>query len=188
MLTVIIPEQEGFDEKTQKFVHFSSHTLKLEHSLLSLQKWESKHKKYFIDNKDLKTDEIIDYIKCMTLNQVDDYVYNFLTKENIDQIMDYVKDPMTATFFYDDSSNLKEQRKKEIVTAELIYSSMIALGIPVEIFEKRHLNHLITLIRVCSEQQNPDSGKKNNKVSDAQLAKHYSELNRARRAKLKSKG
>lgn len=187
MLTIIIPEQEGFDEKTQKFVHFNQHTLKLEHSLLSLQKWESKHKKYFIDNQDLKVDEIVDYIKCMTLNQVDDYVYNFLTKENIDQIMDYIKDPMTATFFYEDSSKPKEERKKEIITAELIYSSMIMLGIPIEIFEKRHLNHLTTLIRVCNEKQNPDSGK-NSKVSDAQLAKHYSELNKARRAKLKSKG
>lgn len=187
MLTIVIPEQEGFDEKTQKFITFNKHTLKLEHSLLSLQKWESKHKKYFIDNKDLSFDETIDYIKCMTLNQVDDYVYNFLTKDNIDQVMDYIKDPMTATFFYEDPNKPKDQHKKEIITAEVIYSSMITLGIPIEIFEKRHLNHLTTLIRVCSEMQDPKTNK-SNKMSEAQLVKHYSEINKARRAKLNSKG
>lgn len=185
MLTIVIPEQEAFDEKSQRFVKISSHTIKLEHSLLSLQKWESKHKKYFIDNKELTSEEILDYIKCMTLNQVDDYVYEFLTKENINQIMDYIKDPMTATFFYEDPNKPKTV-KKEIITAELIYSSMIILGIPVDIFEKRHLNHVLTLIRVCSEKENPDSGK--NKMSSSQLAQRYSELNKARKAKLKTRG
>ena len=187
MLIVTIPEQEGFDEKTQKFVKVDSHKLKLEHSLLSLQKWESKHKKYFIDNKDLTSDEILDYIKFMTLNQVDDYVYNFLTKENMDQIMNYIKDPMTATFFYEDPTKPVQVKKKEIITAELIYAQMIMFGVPVELFEKRHLNHVLTLIRVCAEKQNPDSGKPN-KVSQNQLARHYSELNKVRKAKLGTRG
>lgn len=187
MLVIVIPEQEAFDEKAQKFVKINSHTIKLEHSLLSLQKWESKHKKYFIDNKELNSNEILDYIKCMTLNQVDDYIYDFLTKENIDQIMDYIKDPMTATFFYEDPTKPVQIKKKEIITAELIYAQMIILGIPVELFEKRHLNHVLTLIRVCAEKQNPDSGKPN-KTSQNQLARHYSELNKARKAKLGTRG
>lgn len=185
MLLVKIPDQEGFDEQNQRFIKFDSRTLKLEHSLLSLQKWESKHKKHFIGNEDLTNEEILDYIKCMTLNQVDDYVYNFLTEDNMRQIKEYIEDSMTATFFYDDGKP-KKSNKKEIVTNELIYSSMIILGIPVEIFEKRHLNHLLTLIRVCSEQQNPESGK--SKMSQSELARHYSEINKARKAKIRAKG
>lgn len=186
MLTIVIPEQEAFNEKLEKFVKVGSHTLKLEHSLLSLQKWESKHHKYFIDNESLSPEEILDYIRCMTLNQVEDNVYEFLTKENIKEIMDYIKDPMTATFFYEDPTKPKVARKKEIITAECIYSSMILLGIPVDIFEKRHLNHLLTLIRVCNDKQNPDSNKP--KASQKEMARYYSELNKARKAKLNTRG
>lgn len=185
MLIVEIPDQEGFDEKNQKFIKFNSHTLKLEHSLLSLQKWESKHKKHFIGNENLTNNEVLDYIKCMTLNQVDDYVYNFLTEDNMRQIKEYIEDPMTATFFYDNGESNKTNRK-EIITNELIYSSMIILGIPVDIFEKRHLNHVITLIKVCKENQDSSTGKQ--KMSQSELARHYSEVNKARRAKLNSKG
>ena len=183
MLTITIPEQEGFDEKLGKFVKISSHTLKLEHSLLSLYKWESKHHKYFLDNKELTQDEILDYIKCMTINPVDDYIYSFLTEENLKEIQEYLKDPMTATWFSDDKNG--RPPKKEIITSEVIYSSMIILGIPVELFEKRHINHLLTLIRVCNEKQNPDD-KKKMKTND--LAAYYSQLNKQRRAKLGTKG
>lgn len=185
MLVITIPEQEAFNEKTNNFVKIKSCTLKLEHSLLSLWKWESKHHKYFLDNKDLNYEEILDYIKCMTLNQVEDYIYDFLTKENIDQIKDYIADPMSATWFSDSGKQI-HPGKKEIITAEVIYSSMIILGIPVEVFEKRHLNHLLTLIRVCSEKQNPDSNK--HKQNPNQVMQHYSELNRLRKAKLNTKG
>ena len=188
MLIVTIPEQEAYDEKNKKFVKIESHKLKLEHSLLSLQKWESKHKKYFIDNKSLTAEEVLDYIRFMTINQVEDYVYDFLTKENLDQITNYIKDPMTATFFYEDPNKQEEYKKKEIITAEVIYAKMIILGIPIEIFEKRHLNHVLTLIRVCAEMENPDSGKPTNKMSQSQLARHYSEINKARRAKLGTRG
>ncbi len=185
MLTIVVPEQEAFDEETGSFVKIPSHTLKLEHSLLSLHKWESKHHKHFIDNKELNHEEILDYIRCMTLNQTDDYIYNFLTPENNQEIMDYIGDKMTATFFYEDSLPKEGGiKKKDIVTSEIIYASMITLNIPVEIFEKRHLNHVITLIRVCKEMQDPNAGK-SKKMSQADLARHYSEINKARKAKLK---
>lgn len=185
MLIIEIPAQEAFDESTGKFMNTKAYTLKLEHSLLSLTKWEGKHHKYFLGNENLSSEEILDYIKCMTLNQVEDQVFNYLTVENLNQIKNYIKDPMTATWF-DENTNKKRfgPKNKEIITAEIIYSSMIILGIPVEIFEKRHLNHLITLIRVCNEKQNPDDKKQNPK----DLANHYYELNKARRAKLKTKG
>lgn len=182
MLTIKIPESEAYDERLGKFITIKGGTLKLEHSLLSLQKWESKHHKYYLGNKELTSEEALDYIKCMTLNQVDDYIYEFLTSENLREIKNYIDDPMTATFFSDDN---KKSNKHEIITNEVIYGLMIALNIPVDVFEKRHLNHVITLIKVCSEQQNPDSNKKMN-TND--LAKEYSRINKERRAKLGTKG
>lgn len=185
MLTIKIPAGEAYNEKTNKFVHLPERTLKLEHSLLSLTKWESKHHKYFIDNKDLSAEEILDYIKCMTINDVEDYIYDYLTADNIKEITAYMKDPMTATWFSDDGR--PKSRSHEVITAEVIYSSMIILGIPIELFEKRHLNHLLTLIRVCNEKQNPES-KSNKKMNTYDTAKYYSELNKARRAKLGTRG
>ena len=181
MLQITIPEQETYDEKTQKFIKVKSCNLKLEHSVLSLWKWESKHHKYFINNENLSIDEIIDYIKCMTLNQVDEYYYNFLTEENLDEIKKYLKDPMTATWFSDDGKP-GGRRNNEIITAEVIYASMIVLGIPVDIFEKRHINHVLTLIRVCNEKENPDVKKEN----PNDTLRRYSELNKARKAAAKS--
>ena len=163
----------------------NSFTLRLEHSLLSLYKWESKHHVHFLENKDLTNDDIMDYIKCMTLNQVDDKCYRFLTINDINKIKEYISDPMTATTFYNPYEKSGEN-KKEIITAEVIYSSMIILGIPVDIFEKRHLNHLLTLIRVCSEKQNPDNSK--SKINPNDVMKHYSEMNKARKAQMKLKG
>lgn len=184
MLTIVIPEGETFDEKQQRFIKTPSYTLKLEHSLLSLWKWESKHHVNFINNKNLSDADVMDYIKCMTLSPVDDICYSLLTAENIMQIKDYIEDPMTATTFYDPYAKVGPPNK-EIVTAEVIYSSMIILGIPIDIFEKRHLNHVTTLIKVCSEKQDPDS---KSKVNPKNIASHYQELNRARRAKLNTKG
>lgn len=186
MLTIVIPESEAFNEKTQTFVTLKAQTLKMEHSLLSLQKWESKHHKYFLQNEDLTDDEILDYIKCMTINQVEDYVFDFLTDDNLKKIRNYMSDSMTATWFSDSHKESEGSKKhnKEIITSEVIYASMIYLGIPVELFEKRHLNHLITLIRVCKEQQNPES----NNMSTNDLAKYYSELNKKRRSKLGTRG
>ena len=184
MLTITIPAQEAYDESTERFVETKECTLKLEHSLLSLWKWESKHHKYFLDNEDLTAEEIIDYVKCMTINQVDNSAYDCLTKENINEIKNYLKDPMTATWFYEDP-NKPKSFKKEIITAECIYSSLIILGIPVELFEKRHLNHVLTLIRVCNEKQNPEQPKNTNAYN---TLRHYSEINKARKAKLGIKG
>ena len=187
MLIIKTPAvDDAYDESTNSFVSVPSYTIKLEHSLLSLTKWEQKHHKYFLDNKTLTNDEVLDYIKCMTINPVEDYVYDFLSKENIDAIKAYIEDPMTATWFSEDPFNKKPVRH-DILTAEVIYSSMIILNIPVELFEKRHLNHLLTLIRVCSENQNADPNK-NKKVNEYEMLKRYSEINRQRKAKLGTKG
>ena len=186
MLTITIPGGDVYNEETHTFETINSCTLKLEHSLLSLYKWESKHHTPFLDN-DHTNEEILDYIKCMTTNQVDERCYDHLSFENVEKIKKYIEDPMTATTFYDPFQNEgNNSGQKEIVTAEVIYSSMIILGIPIDIFEKRHLNHLITLIKVCKEKQDPDAGK--NKVSQGDIMRHYSEVNKARRAAAKAKG
>ena len=180
MLELEIPATEQWDEKNQEFVYSEKQTLCLEHSLISLSKWESKWHKPFIDNRNLSTEETIDYIRCMTLTQnVDPEVYQYLSKENIKQINEYISDPMTATTF---SNERSKSSGKEVLTSEILYYDMIALGIPFEC-QKWHLNRLITLIKVCSIKQNPPQ-----KMSKGDIMRRNAELNAARRKQFNTKG
>ena len=185
MLRITVPaveESELWDEATETFVKnpgVKEQTLQLEHSLISISKWESKWCKPFI-SKDEKTDEeTIDYIKCMTINQnVDPSVYDHLTTDNLKDIRDYINAPMTATTVREIRSN----NSKEIVTSELIYYWMISLQIPVE-FDKWHLNRLMTLIKVFNVKNTPPK-----KMSRRELMSRNAALNAARRKQLNSKG
>ena len=180
MLKITIPAREMFDEIKQEFINTKEQTLQLEHSLVSLSKWESKWHKPFIDNRNLSTEETIDYIRCMTLTQnVDPEVYQYLSKENIKQINEYISDPMTATTF---SNERNKGSGKEVLTSEILYYDMIALGIPFEC-QKWHLNRLITLIKVCSIKQNPPQ-----KMSKGDIMRRNAELNAARRKQFNTKG
>ena len=105
MLRIVIPQSELFNEQTGEFISVKKQTLQLEHSLVSLSKWESKWHKPFLGKEDKTFDETIDYIRCMTLSQnIDPNIYMFLTQENIKEINDYIGDPMTATTFSDDGN------------------------------------------------------------------------------------
>lgn len=180
MLQIIVPAREFFDEKTQTFSSTKEYTLRLEHSLLSIDKWESKwHKAFITRNNDAHTnEEILDYIKCMTLNNVPDEVYSALTPENKKDIMEYINDPMTATTVRD---RYGSSITNEAITSTLIYYWMIALGIPFEC-EKWHINKLIMLIKVTSAKNNPKKmGKKDI------LAQNHA-LNQARRKRLGTRG
>lgn len=180
MLKITIPARELFDERTQTFISTKEQTLQLEHSLVSLSKWESKWCKAFLSKTEKTIDETIDYIKCMTITQnVDPNVYNCLTSDNIEAINNYIGSPMTATTFYEDKQNAS---KKETVTSELIYYWMISLNIPMEC-QKWHLNKLLTLIRVCSIKNAPPK-----KMSRRELSSRYASLNAARRNKLNTTG
>lgn len=182
MLRITIPAVELWDEKKEEFVCTKEQTLQLEHSLVSISKWESKWKKAFLKNVEKTNEEMIDYIKCMTITQnVDPEIYNYLTDDNYRQIADYINDPMTATKVYD-SDGKKNSRKT--VTSELIYYWMIALNIPPR-YEKWHLNRLLTLIRVCNIENKPAKKKR---VNAKDTANRYAELNAARRKKLNSQG
>ena len=172
---------EMWDEKNGVFVEPKYRILTLEHSLVSLSKWESKWCKPFLDEKrTMTTEESIDYIKCMTLTQnVPPDTYDHISQENVDEVSKYIGAPMTATWFSDDK---KGGRNKEIVTSELIYYWMIALNIPLDC-QKWHLNRLMTLIRVCNIKNAPPK-----KMSKRATASKYAALNAARRQQYNSKG
>ena len=180
MLKITIPRREIFDERTETFYVTKEQALQLEHSLVSLSKWESKWHKPFLGKEEKSFEETIDYIRCMTLNQnIDPSVYNLLTNENVKDINNYIDDPMTATTF---SNNTSNGNNREIVTSELVYYWMIALNIPFEC-QKWHLNRLLTLIRVCNIKNQPPK-----KRSTNEIMRSNAELNAARRKLLNSKG
>lgn len=185
MLKIRIPAREWFDDDTQTFVMQSSPCdIVLEHSLLSLSKWEAKWKKPFLDDQTHKTEEeFIDYIRCMTVNQgIDPKVYYNITPNIIKSIEEYIGDPMTATTI-NRRQNKRPSRAKKIVTSELIYSWMIKFGIPFEC-QKWHLNRLMMLIQVCEIE----CGGNNQKMSPAEIMRENASLNALRKAKHKTRG
>lgn len=180
MLQITIPAREMWDEKNEEFISFSGQTIQLEHSLVSLSKWESKYCKPFLSQNNKTEEEITDYVRCMTLTQnVNPICYSLLSAKNIDDIQKYINAPMTATTFSNDTSNKTEN---EIVTAEVIYYWMTAFNIPFEC-QKWHLNRLLTLIKVCDRKSRPPK-----KMSKREILAQNVALNKARRAKLGSKG
>ena len=180
MLRITIPAVEEWDELAQEFVTTKEQTLCLEHSLVSLSKWESKWCKPFLSKQEKTYEETIDYIKYMTLTpNVDPEVYRVLTNDNIAEINKYIEAPMTATTFSRDRNSKSSQ---EIVTSELIYYWMIALNIPFEC-QKWHLNRLLTLIKVCNIKNTPPK-----KMSRRDILSRNAAINAARRNQLNSKG
>lgn len=181
MLQITIPSRELWDESTNEFVITKEQTLQLEHSLISISKWESKWQKAFLTKQEKTHEETIDYVKCMTLNQnVDPNVYNYLTNDNIRQINAYIDSPMTATYFSEEK--VGRGGHGEQITSELIYYWMIALQIPFEC-QKWHLNRLLTLVRVCNIKNQPPK-----KRSRREIMSRNAALNAARRKQLNTKG
>ena len=189
MLTITIPASEGYDEVNNEFINTKQTTLQLEHSLLSLHKWEQKWHIPFLASNDKTQEQTVDYIRCMTITpNVDPFVYRVMPKSAVMEITKYIENPMTATWFSDDKNKQKkligaQKNSSEIVTAEIIYYWMIALNIPVE-YRKWHLNSLLTLIRVVSLKNAP----KDSKVGSADWARQRSALNAQRRAKYHTRG
>lgn len=185
MLQIVIPPlvQEFWNEEREEFeynVIDKAYTLMLEHSLLSISKWESKWHKSFFLKEDKTAEETLHYIKCMTLNKnFPEEVYSRLTLENIREIDDYINDPMTATTF----SNLSNRSNSaQVVTSELIYYWMVSFNIPFEC-EKWHASRLLTLIRVCEVKNTPPK-----KMSQKERIAKYAAINEANRKKYNTKG
>lgn len=180
MLKILVKGTEIFNNETCTFYTTKDQTLQLEHSLVSIAKWESKWHKPFLIKEEKTNEEIIDYIRCMTLTQnVDPNVYASLSAENIKQIEEYIDDSMTATWF---SNQDNKKKNREIITAEIIYYWMIALNIPPE-YQKWHLNRLLTLIEVCNIKNQPPK-----KMKRKDLINRNKSLNEARRKALNSEG
>ena len=181
MLRITVPAGELYDETRGEFVYQQKdQVLTLEHSLLSLSKWEAKTHKPFLSKEPMTRAETIEYVRCMTVNQnVDPMAYYRLTDEDLKTISAYIQEPMTATWF---SNRRKGRGSREIVTAEIIYYWMVALEIPFEC-QKWHLNRLLTLIGVCNEKN-----RKPEKMSRRELASRNAALNAARRKAMGSRG
>lgn len=173
MLCIDIPPAEYFDEADETFVTLKGGTLKLEHSLRSVSKWESKWHKSFLNTDEKSNEEWLDYVRCMTINKVEDQnIYNGLTVENVQKINEYISDPMTATVIHERRG---KRRSRKVVTSEVIYSWMVDMGIPFEC-ENWHLARLMTLIRVCDENGTPKK-----KMSKKDIFAQNAALNAARK-------
>ncbi len=180
LLEIVIPAFEQYDESTNTFLTSKEQKLALEHSLVSISKWESKWKKPFISRDKKTVEETIDYIRCMTITKnVNPDVYYGIPVEIIKQINDYIDDPMTATWI---NSQEPKRYSRQVITSELIYYWMVTYRIPMEC-QKWHLNRLLMLIQVCDEKNKPPK-----KMSQRQIMSRNAALNAARKAKLHTKG
>lgn len=149
MLPITIPEMEFYDERKDEIFNSPEITISLEHSLLSLHKWEKIWHKPFLDkNQQMTMEQTLSYVRCMCITQsVPDECFISLMHHPkiLEKINAYIADPMTATTF---SSYGKDSGSK-VITAEIIYHQMIVNNIPFEC-QKWHLNSLLTLIHVCN--------------------------------------
>lgn len=180
MLTVEVPATEKWDERKNEFVYTKSYVLQMEHSLVSVSKWEAKWNKPFLEKQEKTSEQLVDYIRCMTTTQnVPDDVFASLPSAAIEKILQYINAPMTATTFHSDAGG----GRREIITSEIIYCWMINLGIPFEC-QKWHLNRLLTLIRVCRIKSQPQK----TKMGKNELLARNAHLNAARRKQLNTRG
>lgn len=180
MLEITVPDWGEWDESKEEFINHKGATLQLEHSLISISKWEATHKKPFLGSDEKKPYEQLDYIRCMTLTRnVDPEIFRHLSAEQIKRIWDYVNTPQTATTFREDEGKGHVQKT---ITSEVIYYQLFSCGIDLEC-QKWHLSRLLTLIRVFGEKnQNPKKMPK--KAQYAQQAR----LNAERRKRLGTTG
>jgi hypothetical protein len=180
MLKLIIPSREYFNESTSTFESVEEFELELEHSLVSLSKWESKYQKPFLDPNEKSGEEIIGYIEAMILTPIypPDF-YDRFDQSNLDQINAYIESKESATTF----GQMPERRGRgETITSELIYYWMVAFNIPFEC-ERWHLNRLFALIRICNIKNS-----KPRKMSRNEIAQRNRELNARRREKFNTTG
>ena len=174
MLVIKVPQTELFDPKTETFNYLPETVLKVEHSLSSMSKWESRwHKAYLKKDPNRTVAETLDYVRCMSLTPVDLQTVSRLGPKDFETIQAYINEQSTATTV---------KHSNQTVTSELIYAWMTELRIPWEA-QKWHLSRLMTLIDVMNERQKPQK-----KMSQAQTARQNDAINAARKARYKTRG
>jgi hypothetical protein len=180
VLTIIVPGEEYYDEKAQEFVTKGDVVLELEHSLVSLSKWESKWEKPFLGTDSKTTEEVLSYIEemCLSKNPRGD-IFHRLSQKNLDDINTYINAKMTATWFSETNSG---PSSTEVVTSELIYYWLTVFSIPFEC-KTWHLNRLLTLIKICNVKNS-----KPKKMSRSEMAQRNRELNAKRQAEYGTRG
>lgn len=179
MLKVTFPSNELYDESKEEFINIKEKTVLLEHSLVSISKWEAKWKKAFLGKNEKTEEESMDYIRCMMVTpNVDHNIMLSITNEIVKQIDEYIGDSMTATTI----NSINKEKNRDIVTSELIYYWMVALNIPFEC-QKWHLNRLLTLISVCNVKNSPPK-----KMSKKEIASRNKSINAARKKQFNHKG
>lgn len=182
MLIINIPASELYDEASEKFISSPSETLMLEHSLVSLSKWEALWSKPFLDGVTKTTEETRSYLSCMNLAPViSETVYTRVSDEDTKRIAEYIDSKQTATWFKKDPF---ARTSTEIITNEIIYYWMIAHTIPFEA-QYWHLNRLLTLIKVCNEKNKPA---KTSKMGTREQAQSRRQLNAQRKTDLGTTG
>jgi len=180
MLRITVPVLELFNEHDSSFTTLDGCDLELEHSLLSVSKWESKFHKAFLGPGEKSEEEVLAYIEAMILTPVfPPEVCSRLTQSNLADIHSYIESSHSATTFND---RQRPGRRSETVTSELIYYWMVSFNIPFEC-ENWHLNRLLTLIRICNVKQS-----KPKKMPPSELARSRHELNEQRKAQLNTQG
>ena len=178
MLSIVLPAMEQFDERTSCFIFSEEKTLRLEHSLLAVSKWEAKWKRSFLSTDNKTAEEVWDYIRCMSLQSIKDEDLARLTSADLKKIEEYIRDPMTATVIYGE----EKAKKNKILTSEEIYYAMAANGIPFTC-ERWHLNRLLTLLRVFAVKSRDPK-----KMSKREILSKQRALNEARRKKIGTSG
>lgn len=190
MLKIKIPDQEDqlWDEEKEEFIYRTAAKgceLTLEHSLLSVSKWESIWCKPFLETKDKSVEEMLSYIECMvvTPTNVDFETIKRIPQSEFDRINAYINNPATASTI-NTHGGMKGNTSGEAITSELIYYWMTAMNIPFEC-QKWHLNRLLTLVRICEIKNDPKGQKK---MSANEIRQDYDKLNEARRKAMHTKG
>lgn len=187
MYRLVIKGREVWDDNKEEFITVPGCDCNLEHSLVSISKWEAKYKKSFSNTTDKTAEEWLDYIKMMVVdNPIEsDLTLLLLTEEQMKGINSYINDSMTATTFSkEDTKKIEKAGTNHFVTSEEIYYWMTTQNIPIEC-ERWHLNRLITLVRICAIKNKPED-KKNKRMTSADLAERRAQM-QAARARFKAK-
>lgn len=180
MLTIVVSAVESFDDSKQQFVSEGGTTLELEHSLVSLSKWESQHEKPFLGKEEKTAEEVVSYVKAMTLTpNVPAEIFQQLDQEHFEAINAYIESKQSATWF---SEAPGAPKSSEVITAELIYYWLTVFNIPFEV-ENWNLNRLFNLIRICNIKS-----AKPKKMSRNEQAARQRELNAQRKAQMSTRG